>query len=195
MGILWTVRARGLAPSLGAGGSSVVAALCCLLLATALLTFRDWPGRGGGPPDGTVTMTAPAGKAAGRVASGRAAAAVVARAAAPPRTQVAGAVPDRRSAARRPAWVPPVPARTAPRASVPAPAATSPAASAPPAPADRPAPAVAPGPVEQVVEGVRGVEEPLPPAVRQPVQPLLDTVQDVAHTVDETAAPLLPKLP
>jgi len=54
---------------------------------------------------------------------------------------------------------------------------------------------VAPGPVEQVVEGVPGVEEPLPPAVRQPVQPLLDTVQDVAHTVDETAAPLLPKLP
>jgi hypothetical protein len=47
------------------------------------------------------------------------------------------------------------------------------------------------------VETVRGVQEPLPlpPAVREPVQPVLDTVQQVGRTVDETAAPLLPALP
>jgi hypothetical protein len=59
MGIVWTLRARGLAPSLGAGGSLVVAIFCCLLFATAVLTFRDWPGSGGASPGGTVTMAAP----------------------------------------------------------------------------------------------------------------------------------------
>src|SRR4051794_5196163 len=76
MGIVWTLRARGLAPSLGAGGSLVVASLCCLLFATALISFRDWPGRDGTSPDGTVTLAPPPGKAAGRVASGPSPAAV-----------------------------------------------------------------------------------------------------------------------
>src|SRR6476659_10140152 len=99
MGIVWTLRARGLAPSLGAGGSLVVAALCCLVFATALLTFRDWPGRGDASPGGTITMSPPAGKAAGRVASGPAPAVVAASTA--PAAAAHPARRDRRSASRR----------------------------------------------------------------------------------------------
>ncbi len=42
---------------------------------------------------------------------------------------------------------------------------------------------------------MEAVEEPLPPAVKQPIQPVLDTVHDVGRTVDETGGPLLPTLP
>src|SRR5215218_11224788 len=206
MGIVWTLRARGLAPSLGAGGSLVVAALCCLILGTAVLTFRDWPERGDTSPGGSITMTPPAAKAAGRAASGPSApfaASVVV--AAPARDRATGARPVRRSTPRRGAAAPPAPAGTnpppaaapAPAAPAPAAAAPQPAAAAPPsAPVAQPqAPAPAAGPVEGVVETVREVEKPLPPVVQQPIQPVLDTVQEVGRTVDETTGPLLPKLP
>ena len=43
---------------------------------------------------------------------------------------------------------------------------------------------------------VREETEPLlPPVVAEPVQPVLDTVQQVGRTVDETTGALLPKLP
>src|SRR5215216_1155796 len=99
MGIVWTLRGRGLVPSLGAGGSLVVAALCCLLLATALLTFRDWPDRGEASPGGTVTMTPPAAKAAGRAASGPAAPVAATAVTAPAAgDRASGSRPVRRSA-------------------------------------------------------------------------------------------------
>jgi hypothetical protein len=213
MGIVWTLRARGLAPSLGAGGSLVVAALCCLLFATALMTFRDWPGRGEPSPGGTITMSPPAGKAAGRVASGPVPAVVAASAA--PVAATPGTRRDRRSAPRRAGRVPQVPANTnSPAATAPAPApvpapapapappapapaaATQPAASAPQAPpAANPQPARDPGLVERTVETGREVTKPLPPVLQEPIQPVLDTVQAVGKTVDDTVAPLLPTLP
>jgi hypothetical protein len=61
-----------------------------------------------------------------------------------------------------------------------------------------------PGTVEGTVEQVRKrVDElPLPPAVKEPVQPVLDqakpvldTVQQVGRTVDGVTKPLLPTLP
>ena len=58
-----------------------------------------------------------------------------------------------------------------------------------------PKPQPAAGPVETVVETGREITKPLPPVVQQPIQPVLDTVQDVGRTVDETAGPLLPTLP
>jgi hypothetical protein len=49
---------------------------------------------------------------------------------------------------------------------------------------------------EGTVEQVRSrVEEALPPAVRQPIEPVLDTVQQVTRTVDGVAGRLLPTLP
>src|SRR5687768_13410134 len=84
MGIVWTLRARGLVPSLGAGGSLVVAALCCLLLASAVISFRDWPGSGGTTTEGTIAMPAPAAKASGRAAAGPSAPAAAVAVAAPP---------------------------------------------------------------------------------------------------------------
>jgi len=212
MGIVWTLRARGLAPSLGAGGSLVVASLCCLLFATALVTFRDWPGRGESSPDGTITMTPPAAKAAGRTLSGPASPVAVSAAPAPststsrrPARRAAG-----RSAPRRAGAAPQAPAGTnppaasapvaAPAPGAPAPAASQPAVSAPQAPAPVavptiPQPKPGAGPVETVVETGREIIKPLPPVVQQPIQPVLDTVQQVGRTVDETAGPLLPTLP
>jgi hypothetical protein len=198
MGILWTLRARGLVPSLGAGGSLIVAGLCCLLFATALLTFRDWPGRGETAPGGTITMSPPAAKAVGRVASGPVAPAAVA--AAPARERARGTRPARRGRPRRGSAAPQVPAGTnspttpAPAlapAAAPRPAATQPAAAAPHAPA----PSRPQGPVETTVQIGRETVSPLPPVVAEPVQPVLDTVQAVGRTVDETAGPLLPTLP
>ncbi|MGH2970424.1 MAG: hypothetical protein ACRDK0_15380, partial [Solirubrobacteraceae bacterium] len=58
------------------------------------------------------------------------------------------------------------------------------------------------GPVENLVvagrDTVRQVTEPLPPvprAVQQPVEQLLDTAQGAAGTLDGVAGPLLPTLP
>jgi hypothetical protein len=218
MGIVWTLRARGLVPSLGAGGSLVVASLCCLLFATALLTFRDWPGAGDASPGGAITMTPPAAKAAGRSASGPSAAAIVPAPAAPAapaaRERTSGARrPARRTAPRRGASGPQAPTRTSPPAASqpapaaapgPAPAASSPTPGTPQGGGDRlplpelpsvPQPAPGAGPVESVVETVRGVEKPLPPVIRQPVEPVLDTVQEVGRTVDGVTGRLLPALP
>jgi len=186
----------------------VVAALCCLLLATVLLTFREWPGRGEASPGGEVTMTAPAAKAAGRAASGPVAPVATATGAATAgaRERTAESRPVRRSAPRRGVGAPPAPpagatppAAPAPAAN-PAPATSQPAATGPQAPApaaDPPSqPAREPGRVEGVVETVRPVvEDPLPPAVRRPVQPVLDTANEVGRTVDETTGSLLRALP
>ena len=194
-------------PSLGAGGSLVVAALGCLLLASAFISFRDWPGRGDASPGGTITMTPPASKAAGRAASGPSAPA--AAVAAPVVDRAAGVRSARRGATRRTASTRPAPAGTNPLAAAPAPAPVAgpapasprPAASAPAAPAapvaDPQPPAREPGRVEQIVEDVRKTTDPipLPPAVKEPVQPVLETVEQVGRTVDETTGPLLPALP
>ena len=91
------------------------------------------------------------------------------------------------------------PAAPAPVAATPAPAvATQPAAGnpSPPAPANTsPQPARDPGPVEGIVGTGHEVTKPLPPVVQEPIQPVLDTVQAVGKTVDDTVAPLLPTLP
>jgi hypothetical protein len=217
MGIVWTLRRRGLGPSLGAGGSLVVAAVCCLLLATALISFRDWPGRSEAAPGGTIAMpalSAPAAKAAGRSASGPSAPAVAAVASPSAATRSASSRPARRggSPLRSPAARRPAPAGTNPPASSapvtpvapvaapapePAPAGLAPAASVPKQPVVV-APPAAPttGVVEGTVEQVRSrVEEPLPPAVQQPIEPVLDTVQQVTRTVDGVTGQLLPTLP
>jgi hypothetical protein len=216
MGIAWTLRARGLVSSLGAGGSLVVAGVCCLLLATALLTFRDWPGRGDSSPRGTIAVPAPAEKAAGRAASGPVAPVAAASTAPAARRRgaaVRGTRPVRRAGSRTAPAAPSPPAGTdgpAPSGPVaetrPTPGATHPVTAAEPdAPAtdpqpglplpDLPLPDPQSGQVEQLVETVRQVEEPLPPVVREPVRPVLDTVQQVGHTVDETVGPVLPALP
>jgi hypothetical protein len=211
MGIVWTLRARGLAPSLGACGSLVVAAVCCLLLASALITFRGWPGRGEAPGGGTIALTAPAGKAAGRSGAGPSAPAAATVAAPAAARRLASRPARRRAGTRRaPADRPPAPAGTkSPAAPAPAPAApAAPAAGAPaadPAPVagkpavplpDLPLPAPPSGAVEQTIATVRPrVEAPLPPAVRQPVVPVLDTVQETGRTVDGVSGALLPTLP
>ena len=193
-------------PSLGAGGSLVVAALCCLLVASAFISFRDWPGRGDASPGGTITMTPPAAKAAGRAASGPSA--PTAAVAAPVVDRAAGVRSADRGATRRTASTRPAPAGTNPPASAPAPAPvagpappsprSAAAAPAPAAPvADPQPPAREPGRAEQIVEDVRKTTDPipLPPAVKEPVQPVLETVEQVGRTVDETTGPLLPALP
>ncbi|HET8948922.1 MAG TPA: hypothetical protein VFN44_00380, partial [Solirubrobacteraceae bacterium] len=48
------------------------------------------------------------------------------------------------------------------------------------------------GTVESVVETV---EKPLPPVVREPIEPVLDTVHQVGRTVDGVTGQLLPALP
>jgi len=201
MGIVWTLRARGLAPSLGAGGSLVVAILCCLIFATGVLTFRDWPGSGDASPGGTVTLTAPPAKAAGRTASGPSAPAASAVAVAPARQRSTASRPARGGAQRR-AGSAPAPARpTAPAAPAPAaaaPVASQPAASAPQgaAPSSPGTQRPAPGPAESIVGTVREETAPLlPPVVAEPVQPVLDTVQQAGRTIDGVAGPLLPTLP
>ena len=52
-----------------------------------------------------------------------------------------------------------------------------------------------PGSVEETVGQVRDQVDqiPLPPALKQPVQPVLDTVQQVGRTVDGVTLP--PTLP
>jgi len=203
MGIVWTLRARGLAPSLGAGGSLVVAVLCCLIFATAVLTFRDWPGSGDAAPGGTITLPAPPAKAAGRSASGPSAPAASAAAAAPARRRSTASRPARRSAPRRAGRAPAPASPTTPAAPAPAPVAAAPVASQPAASAPQgaspssPGPQrPSPGPAETIVGTVRGQAEPLlPPVVAEPVQPVLDTVQQVGRTVDDVAGPLLPTLP
>ena len=97
-------------------------------------------------------------------------------------------------------------ARTRPRRSAPAPvaapapAAAQPAAAAPGAAGarDRAAARAQPGPVEAPVETASrraARRRRSRPSSQEPVQPVLDTVQQVGRTVDETAGPLLPALP
>ena len=207
MGIVWTLRARGLAPSLGAGGSLVVAVLCCLIFATAVLTFRDWPGRGDASPDGTITMPAPPAKAAGRAASGPSAPAAVRRGrragrdSAPPRPRPAAprrAAPRRRAPApggHQPARAPPAPAPAAA-----APVASQPAASAPhgaPPVLARPAAGPRPGPVEDDRGHVRGRDRAAAPARRGGAGPARARhgAAGRPHGRRDAAGPLLPTLP
>ena len=60
-----------------------------------------------------------------------------------------------------------------------------------------PEPARERGTVERAVEDVGKVDDalPLPPVVREPVESVSETVQQVGRTVDETTGPLLPALP
>jgi hypothetical protein len=119
--------------------------------------------------------------------------------------RAAGDRSARRGATRRAPASAPAPAGTNPPAApapaapaAPAPASPRPASSAPAAPvADPQPPAREPGRVEQIVQDVRQADDvlPLPPAVKEPVEPVLETVQQVGRTVDETTGPLLPALP
>jgi hypothetical protein len=196
--IVSKLRARGLAPSVGAGGSLILAAVCCVLAVSAMLAFHGWPGREAGPGDGQLVLRTPAGKAAGRSAAGPASSA-------PSAARTAASTPGGASAATR---------RRAPRtttarpravtvpvtAPAPASAGTGTTPAAAPAsggsgsgstPAAQPA---APGPVVQVVDAGRQLAAPvtqaLPAPVAQPVQRTLDTVRTVAGTVDGTLPPL-----
>jgi hypothetical protein len=205
VGIGWIVRARGIAPSLGAGGTIIVAGLCCLVFVSSLLTFRSWPSGGGSGADGSLLVQVPEAKAAGRSAE------QPAPATAPGRARKGGA-PVRRVRFRGSQPRPATPAPAATRPTAPAPSAspaaptrsassTSPPASQP-SPAESPVvpvPSVPPGAVENTVGTVGGVVDdvtrplpPAPPVVAQPVQETLDTVQGVAQTVDDVTGPLLP---
>src|SRR3954451_22043308 len=109
VGFGWMIRARGLAPSVGAGGTIVGAGLGALLFVSALLTFRAWPERDGPRSDGSLSLRVPALKAAGRAAVGRPAAPAAASnagPAAPRRAQrtTRAARPRTRSAAPRAAY-------------------------------------------------------------------------------------------
>lgn len=196
-------RVRGLGYSFGAGGSLVVAALCCLVFVSAMLAFRDWPQRGESSPDGSISMRVPAAKASGRSVADPIAAvpAQAAGAAAPVARDNRSATPRRRSASApvgspAPRAVTPVlpPELSAPD---PAPAPSQPASPEPTVPVAEPPAAGAPsGPTERVVETgrevVRAIVPPLPPGVQQPVDAVLDVGEGAAGTVDAVTAPLLP---
>lgn len=197
-------RVRGLAYSFGAGGSLVVAALCCLVFVSAMLAFRDWPQRGEASPDGSISVRVPDAKAAGRSVSGPvtvASAPAAAAAAAPAASDDRAATPRRRAASApvlspSPRAVTPVvpPESSAPD---PAPAPAQPTAPEPTVPVAQPPAANAPsGPTERVVETgrevVRTIVPPLPPVVQQPVDAVLDVGEGAAGTVDAVTAPLLP---
>src|SRR5688500_3835835 len=64
------LRVRGLAPSVGAGGSLVVAGLICLIGVSAMLGFRGWPATDTARPDGSLSLRTPVAKASGRAAPG-----------------------------------------------------------------------------------------------------------------------------
>jgi hypothetical protein len=70
-------RVRGLAPSVGAGGSLVGAGLVCLISVSAMLAHRDWPGTDDARPDGSLALRVPDAKAAGRASAGPPAAAAL----------------------------------------------------------------------------------------------------------------------
>ena len=212
VGIGWIIRARGLAPSIGAGGTIVAAVLCCLVFASALLTFRSWPSGDGPSADGSLSLQVPARKAEGRTLPRPASVARVAAAPAPARR--AGRRPLTPAPRRTSTPLGAAPVARAPRTNTaPAPSrGTSPTAP----PADpRPAPTggssvgggtggggtipqlpTPSGSVEETVAAgrdvVRQVAPPLPPVVQQPVDGTLDTVQGVARTVDGVTGPLLP---
>ncbi|MEA2310117.1 MAG: hypothetical protein QOE28_85 [Solirubrobacteraceae bacterium] len=198
VGIVPNPRGKGLAPSLGAGGSLIVAGLCCLLAVSAMLAFRGWPGTDRGHSDGHLSLRAPAAKPA---AARDVAAPVVA--AAPSRTATRPAWRSRRAAAHRRRAVR-GPTAPTPGASVPvgAPAPASSRSAAAPSGSGSgsaaPARPAAPGPVERIVTTGQNLVAPvtnaLPPAVQQVTQPVTGTVQNAAKTIDGTLPPL-PALP
>ena len=217
------LRVRGLAPSVGAGGSLVVAGLICLIGVSAMLAFRSWPGTDAGRPEGSLSLRTPAEKASGRAARGPlpavtlvsatpAGAGTAAGGGAATRTR--GDAPGRsdRGRGRGPVATTPQPPANA----------TPPASGAQPVPVTTTPPAgqggggsgadggsgsgsggggtggggggggstPAGGPVQQVVgtgrQTVNNLTAPLPvpPAVQQPVDEVLDTTENVARTVD-----------
>jgi hypothetical protein len=225
------LRVRGLAPSLGAGGSLVVAGLICLVGVSAMLAFRGWPGTDGARPDGSLSLRTPDAKASGRAAPGplpavaltdattadAADASDAADAGGGATARTRGAAPGRsdRSRDRRGpvAGAPETPATTTPPATgtQPAPVTTAPPADTGGGGSDSGGgsggggsggggtgggggggggAAPAPGPVQQVVgTGRQTVTEltaplPVPPAVEQPVDDVLDATEGVARTVD-----------
>ena len=175
-GIRLELRARGLAPSLGAGGSLVVASLCCLILRSAMLPSATGPAAATRRPDGTVTLRRPPGRppaapppARPRRSPRRRARRSARAPARPPRRRVRAAPRRRRPAPRmRPRHSGD---RTNRPAAAPAPGSGRPAAARarrrrsrrPAAPAPAPA-APAPGPVEQVIEDVGREHTAAPPA-------------------------------
>jgi hypothetical protein len=203
VGIGSIIRARGLAPSIGAGGTIVVAVLCCLVFVSALLTFRSWPGDDGPSADGSISLQVPRLKAEGRTQPRPPAPVVAAPARRASRAPAAARTP-RRTATRR---VVSAPRRPAPRGTAPAPSGGTSPSTPPSKPAPAPSggssgggttpqPPTQTGPVEETISGardvVRQVAPPLPPVVQQPVDGTLDTVQGVARTVDGVTGPLLP---
>jgi hypothetical protein len=209
MGIGWIIRARGLAPSIGAGGTIVVAVLCCLVFVSALLTFRSWPSGGGGRSEGALQLRVPEAKAAGRTearpapAAARSATPGPGRARRPARRTSRGVARPRPGARAR--FRSPAPAASSPRPAPSRPfspaAAPVGAAQTPPAGGSNPVvvpPQLPAGGAEQTVTAVRGVVNdvtrpvPVPPVVQQPVDQALDTVQGAARTADGITGPLLP---
>ena len=195
VGIGWIIRARGLAPSIGAGGTIVAAGLCALLFVSALLTFRAWPDGGGSRADGALSLRVPELKASGRAPAPRPAVSVRQASAPAPARASRGDRPARqrtRAATPRAAFRAPAPtvAAPAPSAAAPAPAATRPATPVRPVTTTPARPA--PGPLENsVASGRQPVEQAAPP-VAAPADPVLDTVQQTARTVDGIVKPLLP---
>ena len=196
------VNLRGLMTSLGAGGSLVAAALCAAVLVGGILAVRDAVDGTAEANGGDVTVpaarTAPgrrhgcAGRSGrerrcrdlARRRAERAPAAAPAGAAAARRTP---AVRGRRAAGERPIW----------HHGEGAGGGSGPAAPAPP-PATGDDTRTVARVVRQTREAVAPVVEVAPEPVQAPVEEVVDLVEDVAGTVDETLAPvtgLLPKRP
>jgi hypothetical protein len=194
------MNVRGLFPSLGAGGSLIAAALCAVALVGGGLAFRgEGPGAAEANagdivvPGRTVRAQTTSPTALSTVlalaAAGREAAAEP-RAATRPRrvrTRVRAAPPTQRTSPPR------VTAPSSPGATAPAAPGTRPSVSSPipaPTPVPAPTPTVPSGTVETVVEQTRAAAKPVVDAVpapaQQPVQEVVDTVESVAGTVDQT---------
>jgi hypothetical protein len=198
------MRARAFVSSAGAGGSLVAAGLICFVAVSGLLGFDHWPGASKADRDGTLAMRIPTAKAAGRAATG-------------PRPALVAFTSPRRAATRRGSAVAPsrrevrsprrsAPAATStPRAAKPIadppaastdPATPAPATPAPAAPVQHPAspPPSTRGPVSNTVSSTRDAVAPVtdaivPPVAQQPVDQVLDTVEQTAGVVDQVLAP------
>lgn len=196
------MNVRGIFPSLGAGGSLIAAVLCAAAVVGGGLAFRDEPGSSAEANAGDVVV--PGRTARAQTSSPGLVRTVVALTETGQEARRAerlrrAATRQRARAPRRGATL--TPAAPTPRPSTPsAPApsggsggrgsSSAPKPSSPVPVPSTPAPPVPSGTVERVVEQTRSAAQPVvdavPPPAKAPVQDVVDTVEHVAGTVDQT---------
>jgi hypothetical protein len=187
------MNVRGLIPSLGAGGSLIAAVLCAAALFGGTLAFRGEAGGTAEANSGVVTL--PSRTVRAQTTSSGLVETVMTLATVGRQTP-RGEARRRPQARRRESAVAPR-RETAPRVAI-TPRATAPApapAAHPPA-ESTPAPDPVIGTVQRAVERVHAVADPVIQHVPDPAEhhaeSLTQTVDQVAQTVDETVAGLLP---